>query len=46
MHLDLWTIALQTINFVILAALLYRFLYRPVLGMIEARTGRGAAAIR
>ena len=37
MHLDLWTIALQTINFVILAALLYRFLYRPVLGMIEAR---------
>jgi F-type H+-transporting ATPase subunit b len=37
MHLDLWTIALQTINFVILAALLYRFLYRPVLGMIDAR---------
>ncbi len=37
MHLDLWTIALQTINFVILAALLYRFLYRPVLGMIAAR---------
>jgi F-type H+-transporting ATPase subunit b len=37
MHLDLWTIALQTVNFVILAALLYRFLYKPVLGMIEAR---------
>jgi F-type H+-transporting ATPase subunit b len=37
MHLDLWTIALQTVNFVILAALLYRFLYRPVLGMIGAR---------
>ncbi len=37
MHLDLWTIALQTVNFVILAALLYRFLYQPVLGMIEAR---------
>jgi F-type H+-transporting ATPase subunit b len=37
MHLDLWTIALQTVNFIILAALLYRFLYRPVLGMIEAR---------
>ncbi len=37
MRLDLWTIALQTINFVILAALLYRFLYRPVLGIIDAR---------
>ncbi|MGO9483565.1 MAG: F0F1 ATP synthase subunit delta [Rhodomicrobium sp.] len=37
MHLDLWTIALQTVNFVILAALLYRFLYQPVLGMIQAR---------
>ncbi len=37
MHLDLWTIVLQTVNFVILAALLYRFLYRPVLGMIDAR---------
>jgi len=37
MHLDLWTIALQTVNFVILAALLYRFLYRPVLAMIDAR---------
>ncbi len=37
MHLDLWTIALQTVNFVILAGLLYRFLYQPVLGTIEAR---------
>lgn len=37
MHLDLWTIALQTINFLILAALLYRFLYKPVLRMIDAR---------
>ncbi len=37
MHLDLWTIALQTINFVILAALLYHFLYGPVLRMIDAR---------
>ncbi len=37
MHLDLWTIALQTINFVILAVLLHRFLYKPVLRMIDAR---------
>jgi F-type H+-transporting ATPase subunit b len=37
MHLDWWTIALQTINFVILAALLQRFLYKPVLRMIDAR---------
>ncbi|MGA7326663.1 MAG: hypothetical protein WBX25_19780 [Rhodomicrobium sp.] len=37
MHPSWWTIALQTINFVILAALLYRFLYKPVLRMIDAR---------
>ncbi|MGO8952980.1 MAG: hypothetical protein ACLPWS_05215 [Rhodomicrobium sp.] len=37
MHLDWWTIALQTINFVILAALLHRFLYKPVLRTIDAR---------
>jgi F-type H+-transporting ATPase subunit b len=37
MRIDLWTIALQTINFVILAALLHRLLYRPVLRMIDAR---------
>ncbi len=37
MHLDWWTIALQTINFVILAALLYRFLYKPVLRITDAR---------
>jgi len=37
MHLDWWTIGLQTINFGILVWLLHRFLYKPVLGMIEAR---------
>jgi len=37
MHLSWWTIALQTINFVILAVLLRRFLYKPVLCMIDAR---------
>lgn len=37
MHLDWWTISLQTINFVILVWLLHRFLYKPLLGMIDAR---------
>jgi F-type H+-transporting ATPase subunit b len=37
MHIDWWTIVLQTINFVILAALLQRFLYKPVLRMIDTR---------
>jgi F-type H+-transporting ATPase subunit b len=37
MTFDWWTLALQTINFVILVWLLYRFLYKPVLRMIDAR---------
>lgn len=37
MHIDWWTIGLQTVNFVILVWLLQRFLYRPVLGMIDVR---------
>jgi F-type H+-transporting ATPase subunit b len=37
MHLDWWTIGLQTINFGILVWLLYRFLYKPVLAMIDTR---------
>jgi F-type H+-transporting ATPase subunit b len=37
MHFDWWTFALQTINFVILVWLLNRFLYRPVLRLIDAR---------
>jgi F-type H+-transporting ATPase subunit b len=37
MHLDGWTIALQTINFAVLVWLLQRFLYRPVLRMIDQR---------
>ena len=36
-HLDWWTIALQTINFAILVWLLNRFLYRPVLRVIDTR---------
>ena len=37
MHLDWWTIALQTINFAVLVWLLRRFLYKPVLRLIDAR---------
>lgn len=37
MHLDGWTIALQIINFAILVWLLHRFLYRPILSVIDAR---------
>lgn len=37
MHFDWSTFALQTINFVILVWLLNRFLYRPVLRLIDAR---------
>ncbi|MCW5745082.1 MAG: hypothetical protein KIT36_02640 [Alphaproteobacteria bacterium] len=37
MRLDWSTLALQTVNFAVLAWLLYRFLYRPVLRMIDAR---------
>ena len=37
MHFDLWTFALQTVNFAVLVWLLRRFLYRPVLAMVDAR---------
>ena len=37
MHPNWWTIGLQSVNFGILVWLLHRFLYRPVLAMIDAR---------
>jgi F-type H+-transporting ATPase subunit b len=37
MRIDWTTLALQLVNFAILIALLQRFLYRPVLRMIDAR---------
>jgi F-type H+-transporting ATPase subunit b len=37
MQFDLWTLALQTVNFAILVWLLHRFLYKPVLAAIDAR---------
>jgi F-type H+-transporting ATPase subunit b len=37
MRFDWSTLALQTVNFVILVWLLHRFLYKPVLRMVDAR---------
>ena len=37
MRIDVWTLALQAINFAVLVWLLQRFLYKPVLGMLDAR---------
>jgi len=37
MHFDWSTFALQTVNFAILVWLLHRFLYEPVLGLVDAR---------
>ena len=40
MQLDWTTFALEMINFLVLLWLLQRFLYRPVLGVLEARQAR------
>ena len=37
MHFDPWTLALQTINVLVLVWLLAHFLFRPVAGIIAAR---------
>lgn len=37
MHVDWWTLALQTVNFLVLIGLLRHFLYRPAMAAIEAR---------
>lgn len=37
MSFDWWTFGLQTVNFAILVWLLHRFLYKPVLRMVDAR---------
>lgn len=37
MRFDWWTLALQTVNFAVLMWLLHRFLYRPVLRLVDAR---------
>jgi F-type H+-transporting ATPase subunit b len=45
MHLDLWTLALQTINVLVLVWLLARFLFRPVAGIIAARRAAADALL-
>jgi F-type H+-transporting ATPase subunit b len=45
MHLDGWTFAFQVVNFLVLAGLLWRFLYRPVLEAIARRQAAVAAAL-
>ncbi len=37
MRFDWWTLALQAVNFAILVWLLQRFLYRPILRLVDAR---------
>jgi len=37
MHIDWWTLGLQAINFLILVWLLQRFLYKPVMRLVERR---------
>jgi F-type H+-transporting ATPase subunit b len=44
MEIDWWTLALQTVNFLVVVWLLSRFLYRPVRRMIEAREAADRAA--
>jgi F-type H+-transporting ATPase subunit b len=38
MHFDWSTLALQTVNFAVLVWLLHRFLYQPVLRLVDARS--------
>jgi F0F1-type ATP synthase membrane subunit b/b' len=38
LELDVWTVVFQTVNFLILAALLYRLLFKPAMETIRKRT--------
>lgn len=42
MHIDWWTLALQTINVLVLVWLLSRFFYRPIVDIIEKRRATAA----
>jgi F-type H+-transporting ATPase subunit b len=44
MQADWWTLALQAVNFLVLVWLLQRFLYKPVLAVIERRKALAAEA--
>ncbi len=37
MQIDVWTLALQTINFLVLVWLLQRFLYKPLMAVVKRR---------
>lgn len=39
-----WTLAFQTVNFLVLAAILYRFLFKPVTAIVARRQGEIEAA--
>jgi len=45
MHIDWWTLALQTVNVLILIWLLSRFLYRPLLALLERRRAAAGAML-
>lgn len=45
MHIDWWTLALQTINLLVLAWLLGRFLFRPVARIVKERQDAVAQAL-
>ena len=45
MHIDWWTLALQAINVLILVWILGRFFFRPVAGIIEARSAAAARIV-
>jgi len=46
MHVSLWNMGLQTVNFVILALLLNRFLFKPVRAVLAKRQETIEASMR
>ena len=44
MRIDWWTLALQTVNVLILIWILSRFLFRPIMAIIEERRAAAAQA--
>jgi F-type H+-transporting ATPase subunit b len=46
MHVSAWNVALQTVNFVVLAWLLQRFLFRPVRAVLRKRQDEVVSSLR
>lgn len=46
MLIDWFTVAAQAVNFLVLVWLLKRFLYKPILGAMDAREQRIASQLR